>query len=56
MNSSQVKHTDFYTIIPLPDSAYVILIGDTVVGSYIFASIDEAEDYVLYTYEDLKRT
>lgn len=48
-----VKRTDFYEIIPLPDS-YIIVIGDVVVGVYTFSSLEEAEDYVLFNYESLK--
>ena len=48
----RVKRTDFYEIIPLPDS-YVIVIGDVVVGAYTFSSLEEAEDYVIFNYEEL---
>lgn len=53
MKKSRVKRTDFYEIIPLPDS-YVIVIGDVVVGTYTFSSMEEAEDYVIWNYERLK--
>ena len=49
----RILRTDFYEIIPLPDS-YVIVIGDVVVGAYTFSSLEEAEDYVLFNYESLK--
>ena len=53
MKKSRVKRTDFYEIIPPPDS-YVIVIGDVVVGTYTFSSMEEAEDYVIFNYERLK--
>lgn len=53
MKKLRVKRTDFYEIIPLPDS-YVIVIGDVVVGAYTFSSIEKAEDYVIWNYERLK--
>ena len=55
MKSLQARSTDFYSIVPLPDNRYVILIDNTVVGIYVFASMDEAEDYVIHTYEDLRQ-
>ena len=48
----RILRTDFYEIIPLPDS-YVIVIGDVVVGAYTFSSLEEAEDYVIWNYEKL---
>lgn len=57
MNSSQVRRTDFYEIIPLPEGQYVILINDIVVAVYSFNSIDDAEDYVIENYyEELRRS
>lgn len=57
MNSSQVRRTDFYEIIPLPEGQYVILINDIVVAVYFFNSIDDAEDYVIENYyEELRRS
>lgn len=57
MNSSQVRRTDFYEIIPLPEGRYVILINDIVVAVYSFNSIDDAEDYVIENYyEELRRS
>ena len=53
MKKLRVKRTDFYEIIPLPDS-YVIVIGDVVVGDYTFSSMEEAEDYVIFNYENLR--
>ncbi len=47
-----VKRTDFYTIVPYSDS-YIIIIGDVVVGAYTFSSLEEAEDYVIFNYENL---
>ena len=44
--------TDFYEIIPLSGD-YIIVIGDTVAGVYTFSSIEEAEDYVIWNYEEL---
>ena len=55
MKSLRARSTDFYSIVPLPGNKYVILIDNTVVGIYVFASMDDAEDYVLEYYEDLKR-
>ncbi len=48
----KVLRSDFYEIIPLPDS-YIIIIGDVVVGAYTFSSLEEAEDYVIWNYEEL---
>ena len=48
----QVKRTDFYEIIPYLGD-YIIVIGDTVAGAYTFSSMEEAEDYVLFNYEEL---
>ena len=48
----QVKRTDFYEIIPYLGD-YIIVIGDTVAGAYTFSSIEEAEDYVIWNYEEL---
>ena len=53
LHSLKVLRTDFYEIIPLPDS-YVIVIGDVVVGANTFSSIEEAEDYVIWNYENLR--
>ena len=56
MNTSslRVKRTDFYEIIPhLGD--YIIIIGDTVAGAYTFSSLEEAEDYAIWNYEELVR-
>ena len=50
----QVKRTDWYEIIPLPDGLYLFLIEDIVVGSGRFSTINEAEDYMLYHYEELR--
>ena len=55
MKSLRARSTDFYSIVPLPDNKYVILIDNTVVGIYVFASMDDAEDYVLEYYEDLRQ-
>ena len=55
MKSLRARSTDFYSIVPLPDNKYVVLIDNTVVGIYVFASTDEAEDYVLEYYEDLRQ-
>ena len=55
MQLLQARRTDFYSIVPLPDNKYVILIDNTVVGIYVFASMDDAEDYVLEYYEDLRQ-
>ena len=53
MKKSRVKRTDFYEIIPYLGD-YIIVIGDTVAGAYTFSSMEEAEDYVLWNYEELK--
>ena len=50
--ASRVKRTDFYEIIPLSGD-YIIVIGDTVIGAYTFSSLEEAEDYVIFNYEEL---
>ena len=51
-SSSRVKRTDFYEIIShLGD--YIIIIGDTVAGAYTFSSMEEAEEYVIWNYEEL---
>lgn len=55
MKSLQARSTDFYSIVPLPDNKYVILVDNTVVGVYVFASMDDAEDYVLEYYEDFRQ-
>ena len=52
MKKSRVKRTDFYEIIPYLGD-YIIVIGDTVAGAYTFSSIEEAEDYVIFNYEEL---
>lgn len=50
----KAKITDFYSIVPIPDtSLFLILIGDEVVGSIGADSLDEAEEYVLQCYEEL---
>ena len=53
MKKSRVKRTDFYEIIPLSGD-YIIVIGDTVAGAYSFSSMEEAEDYVIWNYENLR--
>ncbi len=46
--------TDFYSIVPIPDSSlYLILIDGYVVGSIGADNLDEAEYYVLNCYEGL---
>ena len=52
LHSLKVLRTDFYEIIPLSGD-YIIVIGDTVAGVYTFSSIEEAEDYVIWNYEEL---
>ena len=52
MKKSRVKRTDFYEIIPYLGD-YIIVIGDTVIGDYTFSSLEEAEDYVIWNYEEL---
>lgn len=54
MNSLQVKRTDWYEIVPLPDGLYLFLIGDIVVGSGRFSDMDKAEEYMLFHYEELR--
>ncbi len=54
MSRLQARVTDFYTIVPIPDtSLFLILIGDEVVGSIGANNLDEAEEYVLSCYEGL---
>ena len=53
MKKSRVKRTDFYEIIPYLGD-YIIVIGDTVAGAYSFSSMEEAEDYVIWNYENLR--
>ena len=53
MKKSRVKRTDFYEIIPHL-GGYIIVIGDTVAGAYSFSSMEEAEDYVIWNYENLR--
>ena len=53
MKKSRVKRTDFYEIIPYRGD-YIIVIGDTVAGAYSFSSMEEAEDYVIWNYENLR--
>lgn len=54
MNSSQARSTDFYTIVPLPGGFYAIVVDNTMAECPRFRSIDEAEDYVVNCYGDLK--
>lgn len=60
MNSLSVKNTDrlirtdFYSVIPIPENKYVLLIEDTVIGVYEFPGIEEAEEYLIYNYYRLK--
>lgn len=44
----KILQNDFYTIVPLPDNVFVIIIDGEVIGSFIFDSIEEAEDYVIF--------
>ena len=53
LHSLKVLRTDFYEIIPLSGD-YIIVIGDTVAGAYSFSSMEEAEDYVIFNYENLR--
>lgn len=53
-SSLQAKITDFYSVIPIPENKYVLLIEDTVIGVYKFSGIEEAEDYLIYNYYKLK--
>lgn len=53
LHSLKVLRTDFYEIIPLSGD-YIIVIGDTVAGAYTFSSLEEAEDYVIWNYENLR--
>lgn len=54
MRSSQARATDFYSIVPLPGGFYVLVVDGTVAECPRFRSMDEAEDYVVNCYEDLK--
>lgn len=49
----KILQNDFYTIVPLPDNVFVVIIDGYVVGSFIFSSLETAEDYVIYNYEDI---
>ena len=53
LHSLKVLRTDFYEIIPYLGD-YIIVIGDTVAGAYTFSSLEEAEDYVIFNYENLR--
>ena len=53
LHNLKVLRTDFYEIIPLSGD-YIIVIGDTVAGAYTFSSMEEAEDYVIFNYENLR--
>ena len=53
LHSLKVLRTDFYEIIPYRGD-YIIVIGDTVAGAYSFSSMEEAEDYVIWNYENLR--
>lgn len=58
MNStsqSQARTTDFYSIVPLPEGFYALVVGGTLAECPRFRSIDEAEDYVVECYGDLNR-
>ena len=48
----RILRTDFYEMIPYLGD-YIIVIGDTVIGAYTFSSLEEAEDYVIWNYEEL---
>ena len=50
----RARVTDFYTIVPLPESQYAILIDGIVVAVYSFNSIDDAENYIIESYDDLR--
>ena len=54
LQRSKILKTDFYTIVPYSDF-YIIIIGDVVVGAYTFSSLEEAEEFVFYNYEELAR-
>jgi len=53
MKSSQARSTDFYSIVPLPEGFYALVVGGMVAECPRFSSMDEAEDYVVRCYEDL---
>lgn len=53
MKSSQARTTDFYSIVPLPDGFYALVVDGMVAECPRFRSMDEAEDYVMKCYGDL---
>jgi hypothetical protein len=48
------RSTNFYSIVPIGNGSYVLLIDNLVIGIHSFHSIEEAEDYVIYNYNSLK--
>jgi hypothetical protein len=56
MQLLQARRTDFYEIVPLPEGQYAILIDGSVVAVYSFNSMDDAENYVIECYDELRNS
>lgn len=54
--SQRILQTDFYMIIPLSYNTYVLIIDNSVVGTYEFSSLESAEDFIIQNYYELRNS